>query len=103
MKLLLLLLLFVQANKPEIRLPDLEQRIHESINAQRKKNDRPDLAWDDTLAKLARAHSEDMANRGYFKNVNPEGLSPMKRAEAAGYNACQLLGQNIYQNNLYSR
>jgi uncharacterized protein YkwD len=44
-----------------------------------------------------------MAARGYFKNVNPEGLSPMKRAEAAGYTACQLLGQNIFQNNLYSR
>jgi uncharacterized protein YkwD len=27
----------------------------------------------------------------------------MKRAQSAGYNACQLLSENIYQNNLYSR
>jgi uncharacterized protein YkwD len=27
----------------------------------------------------------------------------MKRAEAAGYKVCQLMGENIYQNNLYSR
>jgi uncharacterized protein YkwD len=61
------------------------------------------LVWDDELSKLARAHSEDMVKRKYFKHVDPEGLTPMKRAEAAGYNVCQLMAENIYQNNLYSR
>ncbi len=103
MTLLILFLLFVQDNKPEIRIPDLEQQIHKLIDVHRKANDRNSMAWDDTLAVLARAHSEDMAKRGYFKHVNPEGLSPMKRAEAAGYKSCQLIGENIYQNNLYSR
>lgn len=103
MKLLIVLLLLAQADKPEIRLPDLEQRIHESINAQRQKNDRKPLMLDEALSKLAREHSEDMAKRGYFKHINPEGLSPMKRAEAAGYKVCPLMGENIYQNNLYSR
>src|SRR5437773_10249211 len=103
MKLLILLLMFVQDNKPEIRIPDLEQRIHESINKQRKANDRALLAWDETLANLARAHSEDMATRGYFKHVNPEGLTPMKRLEGAGYSSCKQVGENIFQNNLYSR
>ena len=27
----------------------------------------------------------------------------MKRLEQAGYNKCRLVGENIYQNNLYSR
>ena len=103
MTLLILFLFFAQANKPEIRIPDLEQKIHESINSQRKSNDRAPLAVDEELSKLARAHSEDMAKRGYFKHVNPEGLTPMKRAEAVGYKLCQLMGENIYQNNLYSR
>jgi len=103
MRLLLFFLLFAQDNKPEIRIPDLEHRIHESVNAQRKGNNREPLTWDETLASLARAHSEDMANRGYFKHVNPEGLTPMKRLEAAGYTSCKLVGENIYQNNLYSR
>src|SRR6185503_1393089 len=103
MKLLIVFLLLVQANKPEIRLPDLEQRIHESINEQRKSKDRAPLALDDELSRLARAHSEDMAARGYFKHITPEGLTPMKRAEAAGYKVCQLMGENIFQNNLYSR
>ena len=103
MRFLILFLLFAQANKPEIRIPDLEQKIHEAINSQRKSNDRAPLAIDEELSKLARAHSEDMASRGYFKHVNPEGLTPMQRAEAAGYKVCQLMGENIYQNNLYSR
>src|SRR5947199_368529 len=102
MQLLILLFLFAQNARPEVRLPDLEQRIYQLINVQRQANDRAPLAWDDALANMARAHSEDMAARGYFKHVNPEGLTPMKRAQAAGY-MCNFIGENIYQNNLYSR
>ena len=103
MTLLILFLLLFQNARPEIRVLDVEQRVHELINVQRKANDRPEFVWNEDLAKLARAHSEDMAKRKYFKHVNPEGLTPMKRAQAAGYNSCQLLGENIFQNNLYSR
>ena len=103
MTLLILLLLLLQNPQPEIRIPDLERQIHESVNAQRKANEREPFEWDDTLENLARAHSEDMATRGYFKHVNPEGLTPMKRLQQAGYNKCRLVGENIYQNNLYSR
>ena len=100
---LIVLLLLFQNAKPEIRIPDLERQIHQSVNLQRRANDRQPLEWDDTLVNLARAHSEDMAKRGYFKHVNPEGETPMKRLEQAGYNKCRLVGENIYQNNLYSR
>jgi uncharacterized protein YkwD len=103
MKLLMLFLLLFQNPKPEIRVADLEQKIHQLVNFERKVVERPTLEWDDELAKLARAHSEDMAKRKYFKHVNPEGLTPMKRAQAAGYPVCLLMGENIYQNNLYSR
>src|SRR5262249_8533053 len=67
-----------------------------------KANDRQPLELDDTLASLARAHSEDMTKRGYFKHVNPEGETPMNRLQKAGYDKCRLVGENIYQNNLYS-
>jgi len=96
-------LLLFQNPRPEIRIPELEQRIHELINAQRKANNSSELAWDEELSRIARAHSEDMAKRKYFKHISPEGLTPMKRAEAAGYKTCQLMGENIFQNNLYSR
>jgi uncharacterized protein YkwD len=103
MNFIIVLLLLFQNAKPEIRIPDLELQIHQSVNLQRRSNDRQALEWDDTLVNLARAHSEDMAKRGYFKHVNPEGETPMKRLQQAGYNTCRLVGENIYQNNLYSR
>ena len=103
MKLLMLFLLLIQNPRPQVLIPELEQRIHQLINFERKANDRSPLEWDSELGKLAQAHSEDMAKRKYFKHVNPEGLTPMKRAEAAGYKVCQLMGENIFQNNLYSR
>ena len=102
MTFLILFLLFAQNNRPEVRIPELERKIYQMINLQRQANDREALIWDEALAKVARAHSEDMAKRGYFSHVNPEGLSPMKRAEAARYK-CNSMGENLYQNNLYSR
>src|SRR5262245_19368840 len=103
MNLLIFLLFVLQNPKPEIRIPDLEKHIHESINVQRMAGERQPLEWDDKLGNLARAHSEDMAKRGYLKHVNPEGQTPMKRLEEAGYNGCRLVGENIFQDNLYSR
>lgn len=101
--LVILLSLFFQNSKPEIQIPDLERLIHQSVNLERRAHEREPLEWDEQLGALARAHSEDMAKREYFKHVNPEGLTPMKRLEEAGYNKCRLVGENIYQNNLYSR
>ncbi|MDQ7012439.1 MAG: CAP domain-containing protein [Planctomycetota bacterium] len=43
------------------------------------------LALDLTLAAAARAHSLDMADRGFFDHINPDGLNPTQRARAAGY------------------
>src|SRR5262245_29299739 len=103
MKLLVLVLLLLQNTKPEVRIPELERHIHESVNLQRRANDSDPLDWDDALGAVARMHSEDMAKRGYFKHVNPEGLTPMKRLEQAGYTKCRVVGENIFQNNLYYR
>ena len=98
-----MLFLFLQNAKPEIRIPDLERLIHQSVNVERMAHQTEPFEWDEQLGALARAHSDDMATRGYFKHVNPEGQTPMKRLQEAGYNKCRLVGENIYQNNLYSR
>lgn len=42
------------------------------------------LVWDDAVAAVALAHSEDMRRRGYFDHVSPEGRTPMQRGQAAG-------------------
>jgi uncharacterized protein YkwD len=45
------------------------------------------LAADGGLAGVARAHSEDMRDRGFFSHDNPDGLDPFQRAERAGLSA----------------
>jgi uncharacterized protein YkwD len=42
------------------------------------------LAWDAAAARAAQAHSDDMARRGYFSHVSPEGQNVGTRLRAAG-------------------
>jgi uncharacterized protein YkwD len=42
------------------------------------------LAWDEAAARAAQGHSDDMARRGYFDDVTPEGRSVGDRVRAAG-------------------
>lgn len=43
------------------------------------------LRCNPTLAQVAQERAEDMANRGYFNHVTPEGFGPNYLVEAAGY------------------
>lgn len=63
----------------------LEARIHELVNAERVKHGLSDLGWDAELAAVARTHSRDMAERGYFAHINPEGEGPLERCREAGF------------------
>jgi uncharacterized protein YkwD len=42
---------------------------------------------DAALAGVARAHSADMRDRGFFDHTNPDGQDPFDRAAAAGLSA----------------
>src|SRR5262249_9388071 len=43
------------------------------------------LALDPSLTLAARAHAQDMATRGFFAHINPDGLDPTGRAVMQGY------------------
>ena len=69
------------------KVAELERKVHDGINAERAvKRGSPQLRWDDRLNAIARAHSEDMTERGYFSHDTPEGLGPTERGARAGYN-----------------
>lgn len=55
----------------------------------------PPVTWNGYLAKAARAHGADMAARGFFDHVTPDGKTITMRAEAAGYTGWRELGENI--------
>jgi uncharacterized protein YkwD len=114
MKLLLALTLFAvlqRTGEPEIRIPDLERRVHDLINKERTKKKTATLRFDEQLSRIARAHSADMAKRKYFSHVNPDGKNATERGKVAGYTCRKTytgyftdgLAENIYQGNLYSR
>ncbi|HEV2491554.1 MAG TPA: CAP domain-containing protein [Terriglobia bacterium] len=52
------------------------------------------LRWNPRLAAIARAHSRDMIQRGYFDHVDPDGKSAGDRLRAAGV-PWQSVGENI--------
>ena len=52
------------------------------------------LKWNESLAAVARAHSVDMLNQGYFAHEDGQGRTVAKRVEAAGM-AWQSVGENI--------
>lgn len=114
MKVLLALVVFAalqRSAEPEIRNPDLERRVHELINKERKKNKATALEFDGQLSRIASAHSADMAKRHFFNHVNPDGKNATDRGKLAGYFCRKVyvgfftegLAENIYQGHLYSQ
>lgn len=53
-----------------------------------------ELVLDERLRCAARLHSLDMAERGFFDHVNPDGVDPAERVVEAGY-AYSITGENI--------
>ncbi|GAA1775775.1 CAP domain-containing protein [Luedemannella helvata] len=65
--------------------PGYEDTVLTLVNQERAKAGCAELTRDSRLAKAARAHSADMAARGYFDHTTPEGVTFAKRILKAGY------------------
>lgn len=71
-----------------------EDLVHERINEAREERGLEPLPVDSELQHVARAHSEDMAERGFFNHTTPDGVDPETRVERAGVE-CRAVGENI--------
>jgi uncharacterized protein YkwD len=98
--------------QPEIRVSNLEHRVHDLINKERLEHKLTVLAFDERLSSIARRHSHDMAARRFFSHTNPEGFDATARGKLAGFTCrkqiakntfSEGLGENLFQDNLYSR
>lgn len=74
--------------KPEIKIAELEQKVHYLINQERQQRGMSTLVWDPTISEIARSHSKDMAKRNYFSHDSPEGIAPNQRGNVYGYYEC---------------
>lgn len=67
-----------------LRLVNEARSVARKCGSSKLKAARP-LRWDSTLAKVATAHSKDMAKKEYFSHYSPSGTSPFQRMKSAGY------------------
>ena len=68
--------------------------VEAGINANRTAAGLKPLAHSGQLAAAAAAHARDMATRGYFDHIAPDGSTPAQRVKAQGYRSC-LTAENI--------
>lgn len=71
-----------------------ERQMLTLLNQERVKAGLAPLVWDEELAKVARAHSDDMFRRGYFAHKDPDGRSPFDRMANAGI-TFKAAGENL--------
>lgn len=100
------IVLAVPAPNPLVLLPDAAEAAREvfrATNAARAQARQcgdtwmeaaPALAWNKDLAAAALAHSQDMAQQGYFAHKNKQGNEVSQRADAQGYR-WRHIGENI--------
>lgn len=81
--LLIVVAVFLEDESPLPEPDVLERETWEATNREREERGLSALAWNDGLAAVARAHSRDMARRGYFGHDSPEGRGPSDRAREA--------------------
>ena len=72
----------------------MEIMVYQKINEIRKEHGLAALSLDFSLSSVARNHSLDMAENGYFSHVNLMGEGPDKRVQKAGIHF-NCLGENI--------
>jgi uncharacterized protein YkwD len=89
----------------------LEASVGALINQERREKLLPALTLDNSLLSIAKAHSLDMATRGYFDHVNLNRQTPTDRANQADYTCRKNLvggwysdgiAENIFQTWTYS-
>lgn len=71
-----------------------EQEVVALVNAERATAGCAALTEDSRLTAAARAHSADMATRGFFDHTNPDGVTFDRRISDAGY-SWSLAAENI--------
>lgn len=72
-----------------------EQLIHDQVNHERFIYQVPELQYSNSLAKVAEAHSRDMAEHGYFSHINTVGEMFEGRCREHGIDCAG--GENLFR------
>lgn len=79
----------------DLKVSEVDEReMLDLLNEERKKMQLRELLWDESLAVVAREHSEDMFRRQYFAHTNPDGWTAGERLSNANVEYL-LSGENL--------
>lgn len=73
----------------------IEQQVFAMINSERVKNGLNELEWSESVAAVARLHSEDMARVKFFSHRGSDGSMVDDRADRLGLGVWRSIGENI--------
>ena len=73
----------------------LEREVFALINAERRKHNLRELIWDESIAAVARYHSQNMAREKFFSHRGPDGSMVDDRADRLGLGTWHSIGENI--------
>lgn len=79
----------------------LEKKAFELINGKRLEKGLQPLKWSDEVAKIARLHSQNMANYKFFSHTGLDGSLVNDRADRLGVSRWRAIGENIAFNRGY--
>jgi uncharacterized protein YkwD len=83
------------AEPPAACCDALEAELHRAVLEIRAARELVALARRPELDAVARAHSADMARRGYLSHTSPEGEDPPARLARAGFEGFTLAAENL--------
>lgn len=101
--------IFVEKRETNSNVPapltifDLERQAFQLINEKRGEQGLNPLEWNETVAKVARLHSQDMANNKFFSHTGHDGSSVDDRADSVGLSKWRAIGENIAYNRGYAQ
>jgi uncharacterized protein YkwD len=75
-----------------------ERRAFELVNAERRSHGESPLVWDAELTRMARIHSEKMAQQNFFNHTGPDGQGLRERSRASGIVGFKALAENLAYN-----
>lgn len=84
-------------------IADFERQAFQLINEKRHAQNLPPLKWSDDVARVARAHSQNMAEYKFLSHEGTDGSMVDDRADRVGLSKWRAIGENIAYNRGYEQ
>lgn len=88
-------------DRKTVNVLDIERRVFDLINKKRTEAGLSPLVRNESITRMARLHSENMAAYDYFSHTGFDGKMVNDRADAAGIKHWRRIGENIAYNRGY--